>query len=123
MKEQVIIDHIEKWLNYKKRYYLNVHGSEYSNNGTHDIITHDINNQFLSIEAKAPNRQPKVNQWRHAIKVLKSGGRVIIAYEDFDLNKVDNNQLPVIKIGSNIGISEHDASNLKLKNTTEIKLI
>lgn len=124
MKEQAIIDHISLSLHFKERYFVNVHGSSYSSNGTPDIITSDKDGHFLAIEAKAPGSQPRANQWLHAIRILKSknNSRSIIAYEDFDIDDVDNYQLPILYVGDEIGQSEFDAMLNKLKVTTEIKL-
>lgn len=124
MKENVVVSYIEKSLNYKNRYFINVHGSIYSQNGTPDIITSDKNGRFLAIEVKAPNAQPKATQFRHAIKILKSdnNSRVIIAYDDFNIEDVDNKTLPIFQIGSTIGESEYEALNHKFKVTTEIVL-
>ena len=122
MKEQVVVNHIIKSLKYKNRYFVNVHGSIYSQNGTPDIITSDKNGQFLAIEVKAPKQQPKTNQWRHSIMVLLSNNhsRTIIAYEDFDIDKVDNKEIPTMVIGRDIGESEYDMLDKKINKTTEL---
>jgi len=122
MKEEVVVDHIERSLKYKNRYYVNVHGSIYSQNGTPDIITSDKNGQFMCIEVKAPKQQPKINQWRHVILNLKSNNnsRAIIAYEDFDIDKVDNEDIPKVKIGQIIGESEYNMLSTQLNCTTEL---
>lgn len=124
MKENVVVDFIEKSLLYKNRYYLNVHGSDYSLNGTPDIITSDKDGLFLGIEVKAPKEQPRTTQWRRAIEILNSrnNARIIIAYEDFDIDKVDNKELPILKIDNIIGETEYELLNTKLYQTTELKL-
>lgn len=122
MKEQVVVDYIEDYLSYLGRYYVNIHGSEFSKNGTPDIITHDKNNKFLAIEAKAPKQSPKLSQWQHAIMILNSGGRYVVAQDDIDIEKMDNELLPIIEIGSKLGESEFEANQLKLKQSYEIKL-
>lgn len=124
MKEEVIVKFIEKSLLFKNRFYINVHGSDYSLNGTPDIITSDKNGTFLAIEVKAPKEQPRTTQWRRAIEILnsKNNSRIIIAYDDFDIDKVDNHQLPIMKINNIIGESEFELLNSKLSQTTELKL-
>lgn len=122
MKEEVIVNHVENWLKYKERFFVNVHGSAYSKNGTPDFLTLDKNGQLLAIEAKAPGKAPVVNQWRKAIEILKSGGRYIVAQDDFDLQLVDDFKVDVLKIGQNIGESEFDAKFLKINKTKEIVL-
>ena len=62
-----------------------------------------------------------INQWRHAIKILNSGGRFIVGREDFD-NKMDNSKLPKVAIGNVIGESEFDARALKITKTSEVIL-
>lgn len=122
MKEEKVIESIENFLNYYDRYFVNVHGSMYSANGTPDILTHDKNNRFLAIEAKVTGNHPTTNQWRHGIETLNSGNRFIVAYEDFDLTKVDNNELPIVEVGNTVGLDEFEASELKLTGTTEVIL-
>lgn len=122
MKESVIVNYIENQLKLIKRYYINNHGSTFSKNGTPDFITLDKNNIFLAIEAKAPNKSPVINQWRRCIEILLSGGRYVIAQDDFDIKEVDNNKLPKVKIGNIIGESEFLAGKLKIKCTTEVML-
>lgn len=122
MKEQVVVNHIEAQLKAKLRYYINVHGSTYSQNGTPDFITQDKSGTLVGIEAKAPKKAPVINQWRHAIKILKSGGRFIVGQEDFDINKMDNKTLPKVEIGGIIGESEFDARALKITKSSEVIL-
>ena len=122
MKEQVVVNYIEAQLKAKARYYINVHGSTYSQNGTPDFITQDKDGVFVGIEAKAPKKAPVINQWRHAIKILNSGGRFIVGQEDFDINKMDNSKLPKVAIGNVIGESEFDARALKITKTSEVIL-
>lgn len=122
MKEQIIVNYIESQLKNIKRYYINNHGSTFSKNGTPDFITLDKNNNFLAIEAKVPGKAPVINQWRRCIEILLSGGRFIVAQDDFDINKVDDNKLPKVKIGHIIGESEFIAGKLKIKCTTEVIL-
>ena len=122
MKEQTVVDYIEKQLKIAGRYYINVHGSTYSKNGTPDFITMDNNNIFTGIEAKAPGKKPYANQWRRGIEILLSGGRFVIAQDDFVLSNFDNNQLPIIYVGSEIGESEYEAALLKVTCSSEIKL-
>lgn len=120
--EDRVIANIEKQLNSVGRYYINVHGSSYSKNGTPDIVTSDRNNIFCGIEAKAPGKKPFENQWRHGIKILKSGGRFIIAQHDFNVSNLDNHNFPIIEIGSIIGESEFEMKTIKIKNTVEVIL-
>lgn len=122
MKEQSVVNYIESQLIVDGRYYVNVHGSMFSENGTPDFLTHDKNNIFTGIEAKAPNKAPVVNQWRKGIKILKSGGRFVVAQDDFDLQKLDEKSLPKVEIGSEIGESEFEAKKIKIKQTCEIVL-
>lgn len=122
MKEQVVVNHIEAQLKAKQRYYINVHGSTYSQNGTPDFITQDKDGILVGIEAKAPKKAPVINQWRHAIKILNSGGRFIIGQEDFDIDKMDNGKLPKVAIGNEIGESEFEAKKIKITKTSEVIL-
>lgn len=122
LKEQSVVNLIEAQLLSQQRYYINVHGSTFSANGTPDFITHDKNGVFIGIEAKAPKKSPVVNQWRKGIKILNSGGRFVVAQDDFDLQKLDEKTLPKVEIGGEIGESEFEAKKLKIKQTCEVVL-
>lgn len=123
MKEEVVVRLIEKQLASKSRLYNNLHGTMFSKNGSPDFITMDTTGRYLGIEAKAPKKTPYTNQWRRAIEILLSGGRYIVAQEDFDLNKVDSGTLSsTVEIGSEIGYDEFLAEDLKIVCTTEVLL-
>lgn len=123
MKEEVVVRLIEKQLASKSRLYNNLHGTMFSKNGSPDFITMDSAGRYLGIEAKAPKKTPYTNQWRRAIEILLSGGRYIVAQEDFDLNKVDSGTLSsTVEIGSEIGYDEFLAEDLKIVRTTEVLL-
>lgn len=123
MKEEVVVRLIEKQLAAKSRLYNNLHGTMFSKNGSPDFITMDSTGRYLGIEAKAPKKTPYTNQWRRAIEILLSGGRYIVAQEDFDLNKVDSGTLSsTVEIGSEIGYDEFLAEDLKIVRTTEVLL-
>lgn len=122
MIEKHVVKDITNQLEQAGRYYINVHGSNFSKNGTPDLITFDSKKIFVGIEVKMPNKQPVVNQWRQGIKILKAGGRFVVGYDDFDINKLDNHTLPIVKVGGEIGESEFEAMTIKLTGTSEIKL-
>ena len=123
MKEEVVVRLIEKQLASKSRLYNNLHGTMFSKNGSPDFITMDSTGRYLGIEAKAPKKTPYTNQWRRAIEILLSGGRYIVAQEDFDLNKIDSGTLSsTVEIGSEIGYDEFLAEDLKIVCTTEVLL-
>lgn len=122
MKEEVVVKSIERQLLLSSRYYNNLHGSMLSKNGSPDFVTMDIDGIYTGIEAKAPKKTPYVNQWRRCIEILLSGGRFIVAQDDFDLQAMDSHNLPIIKIGSIVGESEFEMDKQKINGTHEIKL-
>lgn len=122
MKEQVVVNLIESQLKSAGRMYFNLHGSVYSNNGSPDFLTMDADGKFMGIEAKAPNKTPYTNQWRRAIEILLSGGRFFVGQHDFDIDKADKGQFPMISIGREIGQSEFLMADEKISGTTEVKL-
>lgn len=122
MKEQSVVDEIERQLKLNKRYYVNVHGSLFSTNGTADFLTHDKYGRFIGIEAKVDGKSPVINQWRKAMQMLNSGLRYVIAQSDFDLEKIDNNSLPIVEMGNSPG-DEFDMEKVKINQSTEVKLI
>lgn len=122
MKEEAIVGLITNWLEYKQRFFANIHGTEFSKNGTPDFLTSDKQGLFVGIEAKVPKRTPTVNQWRKGVEMIKSGNRYIVAYDDFDLETLDKHQLPVIEFDVNKPLVEYDLyDNVKgLNKTTEL---
>lgn len=123
MRENSVIKRIENQLNANNRYFVNIHGSMFSRNGTPDIVTHGKNGDIIFIEAKAPGKELVVNQWRHFVRILNSGGRAVVAYEDFSLQKLDDGDLPKVTIGSIVGVSDMIASKtITLSQTTEVIL-
>ena len=122
MKEDVVVRLIENWLSYKNRYYTNNHGSLFSKNGVPDFTTIDKNGQFVDIEAKRPGKVPVVNQWRHLIQICKSGGRAIVGYDDFTIDKMDEHSFPILEIDEQPLIEFELAETIRLNGTTEIHL-
>lgn len=122
MKEQVVVNMMEQAFKRARRYYVNVHGSKFSTNGTPDFITHDKNGVFTGIEAKAPGKNPYANQWSRGIEILKSGGRFIIAQDDFTLDAFDNHLLPILTLDSTTEDLAFEAARLKIKQSIEVKL-
>lgn len=120
MREEVVVKIIESQLNLAERAFNNLHGTMFSKNGSPDFLTMDISGRFVGIEAKAPGKSPYVNQYRRAIEILLSGGRYVVAQEDFLLENLDKGKLKKLQIGSEIGISEFEAVDNKIVGTTEI---
>lgn len=120
MKEEVVVRIIESQLNQANRSFNNLHGTMFSKNGSPDFVTLDANGRFVGIEAKARGRSPYVNQYRRAIEILLSKGRYVVAQEDFSLKALDEDSIKKTKIGSEIGISEFEATEKKINGTTEI---
>lgn len=122
MKEEVVVNEIERQLNAKVRLYNNLHGTMFSKNGSPDFITMDRSGIYLGIEAKAPKKSPAINQWRKAIEILLSGGRYVVAQEDFDLDLIDRRLVKTVEVGREIGYSEFEAEEIKIIGTTEVVL-
>lgn len=117
MAENQVVASIERQLMIKRRDYDNIHGTVFGKNGTPDFITSDSTGRYLGIEAKQRNGHVYPNQFRKALKILKSKGRVVVAYEDFDLDKVDTNTLPKHTIED-----EFDTSLNKIRSSYELVL-
>lgn len=98
MRENKVVNHVEQWLKYKNRYFINIYGSQFTKGGTPDIITHDVDGVFLAIEVKAPKQPLVLNQWERAKEILLSGGRYVVAQDDFDLDLVDSHKVSTINI-------------------------
>lgn len=123
MKEAYVISKVESQLNVAQRFFVNVHGSKYSQNGTPDILTCDIRAQFVGIECKVPHSTVPINQLRKCLEIIDSGGRAFIATDDFDLKKLDTHLVPVLFVEKNEDeFSEHLFEN-QFIYTTEIKRV
>lgn len=106
--------------NYCKFY--NIHGSNFSENGAPDILA-CMDGAFVGIECKLSDTQPFINQLRQAIYIIRSGGRYIVAKEDFNFQLLKHSQLPVFYIANEIGEGEFTEMNNAPKFTYEIKLV
>lgn len=62
-KEEIAVNIIEADFVRNHRYFINVHGSSFSKNGTPDFIAHDKDGRILGIEVKRIGKMPEVNQW------------------------------------------------------------
>ena len=51
-----------------------------------------------------------------------SGGRFFVGQHDFEIDKADKGQFPMISIGREIGQSEFLMTDEKISGTTEVKL-
>lgn len=112
---QLTVNQVEKELMLNNCHYYNYHGSTFSANGAPDIIA-CINGKFIGVECKIENTQPYINQLRQAIYIIRSGGRYIVAKEDFSINNVLNNSLPKFYLKNEIGEGEFK----DLKNAPKI---
>lgn len=121
MTEEIVVREIERQLNKERRFFINVHGSTFSKNGTPDFITHSSTGQLVGIEAKVDGKSPVINQWRRCIEMLNSGARYIVAQSDFSVQSMDLNNIPKMSIKGEIS-EEFDLADVKLKQTTEIVL-
>src|SRR5699024_2498141 len=121
--EQDVVDNIVYFLEYNNRYFVNVHGSSFSRHGTPDIIILDKDNRFLAIEAKVAKRQPKADQLNNAPDILRSGGRWIVAYEDFDLDKIDNHTVKTLEVEDTDDLNKIELQKYKFYGTTEMILV
>lgn len=94
MKEQHIVDVVRIECERHERFYVNNHGTVMSRSGVPDFMTMDTTGRLVGIEVKKPGARPTVNQLRRAAEILRSGGRYIVAYDDFTLDAVDAHSLP-----------------------------
>lgn len=117
---QYTVSIVEKELHTNSCHFYNYHGSTFSTNGAPDIIACD-KGQFLGIECKLENTQPYINQLRQAIYIIRSGGRYIVAKEDFNYHKLYQ-QIPIVEIENEIGAGEFTNLKNAPKITYEIKL-
>jgi hypothetical protein len=121
--ESSVVRLISQSLDSEGRYYVNLSGSSFSRSGHPDFLTNDSTGLLLGIEAKDLGKQPAVSQWRRLIEVLKSGGRAIVAYDDYEFSSADIiGKLPTYEIGSEIGVDDFKAELPNPRSTVEIIL-
>lgn len=113
---------IERQLAFSGRYYVNVHGSIFSQGGTPDIMTLDASGIMTGIEVKRHGQQPGINQWRRGLEIINSGGRFVIGYDDFDLVEFDADRLPKIHVKGRDEFDLYDAFLGLLDETRELVL-
>lgn len=106
MVEREVVLAVEHELLCAERAYFNIHGSAFGRDGAPDFLTHDADGVMLGIECKVPGKMPVVNQWRQAIRMSSAGVRYVVAYDDFRIADVDAHTMPVVEVGSEVGVSE-----------------
>lgn len=100
IREQAVVDLVVNQCDRAGRFTINNHGTVMSRSGVPDIVTVDAVGRFLAIEVKTVGQKPTVNQLRRAAEILRSGGRYVVAYPDFDLDEVDSCGVPVYPVES-----------------------
>lgn len=89
IREAQVVNLVANQCDRTGRFTINNHGTVMSRSGVPDIVTVDAQGTFLGIEVKTLGQKPTVNQLRRAAEILRSGGRYVVAYPDFDLGAVD----------------------------------
>lgn len=97
-REDTIVKQIVSELDGVGRFFVNNFGSMLSRNGVPDFITHDNTGRFMGIEAKAPHAKPECNQIRRGLEICQSGGRFVIAYDEFDINRLDQRDPEFVEV-------------------------
>lgn len=120
--EQFVVDLVESSLDSAGLWWANVHGeARGAQNGVPDVITLDARGRLCGIECKARGEEPVFTQWLQAQRIVASGGRYIVAYEDFDVGAFARGELPVAELGRD----EADCIAMRLpdrKTTREVVL-
>lgn len=98
MAEASVVKKVSKQLDAKKRNFYNIKGTHFGGKlGKPDIITSDKNGIWTGIETKAKEGKAFPNQIRRGYEIIKyNNGRYIVAHGDFDLDAMDNDDLPRI---------------------------
>lgn len=127
MKEQVVVNLVERELKYLNYYCINNHGTIYSKAGTPDIISILPSGRFLGIEVKAPKQTPRANQYRQAIKIIQNGGIYLIAQEDISVEMIESlneetSILPKIVVGPSYYNDEFELAELPVEHSSEVVL-
>lgn len=92
-REGRVVSAVERQLNARGRYFINNYAEGHTNSGVPDIVSVDADGKFLAIECKASSNEPTFTQYDHGLRLLKSGCRFIVAYEDFDIDTIDRGEL------------------------------
>lgn len=98
MTEEVTIGKIEKEFKKKDRMLYNIKGIPQGKlKGKPDFLTSDVNGRYVGIEAKSRTGKAKPNQIRRGLELItKNNGRYIVARADFDIEEMDNYQIPYV---------------------------
>lgn len=100
---------------------MNVFGGSMQTDGVSDIVTHDKDNVLTLIEVKMGRNTPSRNQFNQGLSAIHSGNRFIVAYEDFNIFVMDDNQIPVMTITEDMtSFDLHEIYNIH--HTVEIQL-
>lgn len=103
MQEKQVVSLVESQLSSQGRYFINCLGDGHGKSGTPDIISMDSSGVLVGIECKRYGTQPVFTQLVHAARLLYSGARAVVAYEDFSIERIDKKILPVVYLaGSNV---------------------
>lgn len=80
--ESNIVQYVQGVIARAHGYFANFHGSQFTGSGTPDILS-CVDGQFIGVEVKRHDDVPTVSQIRHGLSIVDSGGRFVVAYEDF----------------------------------------
>lgn len=83
MLERNVSRVVKRVLSKNACYCVVFHGSNITRNGTPDILGVGPSGEFVGIECKVSGGRMSINQWRRCLEILASGGRFIVACEDF----------------------------------------
>ena len=127
VRERKVVDFVEGQLGSVGRWYVNIKGDGHgARNGAPDIVTADSNGRLVGIECKKPGEEPVYTQFLESLRIVLSGGRYVVAYEDFSIEGLDTFGFPKYSIGS-AGRAKDDMETLafvaklpRRSNTVEV---
>lgn len=120
VRESAVVAWVESELRRVGAYFVNVHGSTFSSSGTADILA-CLDGNFVACEVKRSGNKPSIAQLGHGLEVLAAGGRFVVAYEDFEVDKLLAGSLPCLSVGELDKFSAYDTLDF-LNRTTELVL-
>lgn len=96
--EQQVVSLVEDELHSRRRWYANLHGDGLSGAGRADIVSHDRSGTLCAIECKAKGKTPVYTQIIDAMRVVRSGARSLVAYDDFSLADMDSHAIRTVEL-------------------------
>lgn len=76
---------IESVLTQQGAWWVNIHGAGMGASGRPDLLV-CLDGRAVGIEVKRKHNHPTISQCREGMRLVRAGGRFLVAYEDFEVS-------------------------------------